>query len=170
MSHMAHILKLYSIKITLFRLQQNRRAPHLSQALTGFESPTIPPFTTMFHKWVKKLTKKAVQAVAEGTQKLKRKVSTSSQEPSLAKKLKHIPSSESEESSPPPRTISQQATIQTEEDHPRTMSQRATVQTEEEDGISPWDTINVGSNMSSDDAEASEAELGKLFILSISIC
>ena len=127
----------------------------------------------MFHKWVKKLTEKVAQAVAEGTQKLKRKVSTGSQEPSLAKKLKHISSSfpsESEESSPPPRTISQQVTIQTEEDHPRTMSQWATVQTEEEDGISPQDAINVDSDMSSDDAEASEAELGKLFILSISLC
>jgi hypothetical protein len=61
-------------------------------SLAGFKSPTISPFTTMFHKRVKKLTKKATQAVAEGTYKLKRKVSTGSQEPSKAKKLKNIPS------------------------------------------------------------------------------
>ncbi|KAG2112009.1 uncharacterized protein F5147DRAFT_651121 [Suillus discolor] len=62
----------------------------------------------MFHKRVKKLTEKAAQAVAEGTQKLKRKVSTGSQEPSLAKKSKHISlssPSKSKESSSPPCTI-----------------------------------------------------------------
>jgi hypothetical protein len=120
----------------------------------------------MFHKRVKKLTEKAAQAVEEGTRKLKRKVSTSSQEPSLAKKSKHISSpSESGESLPTPRTISRQATIHTEEDTgPRTTSQRATVQTEDEDGITRQDTIVVDSD-TSDDADASEAELSELFIL-----
>jgi len=114
------------------------------------KNPTISPFTTMFHKRVKKLTEKAAQAVAESTHKLKRKVSTGSQEPSQAKKSKHLSStSDSEESSPTPHTT----------------SRRATVQTEEEDGISPPDAIIMDSDTSSDDAEASEAELGKLFIL-----
>ncbi|KAJ8591970.1 hypothetical protein M405DRAFT_860152, partial [Rhizopogon salebrosus TDB-379] len=120
----------------------------------------------MFHKRVKKLTEKAAQAVAEGTYKLKRKVSTGSQEPSKAKKSKNIPSET-------PST-SEESTSNTPAS--RVTSRRATVQTEEEDSLSLGDAIRVvtvvDSDTSSDtsveapasDAEVSDAELSKSFI------
>lgn len=46
----------------------------------------------MFSKRVTKLTEKAAQAVTEGGHKLKRKISTSSQEPLRGKKSKNKPS------------------------------------------------------------------------------
>src|ERR1700709_1428235 len=121
----------------------------------------------MFHKRVTKLTEKAAQAVAEGTRKLKRKVSTGSQEPSKAKKSKDIPSENT-------RSTSEESTLHTPAS--RVTSRRATVQTEEEDSLSLGDAIRVvtviDSDTSSDtsveapasDAEVSDAELSKSFI------
>ncbi|KAG1898176.1 uncharacterized protein F5891DRAFT_982076 [Suillus fuscotomentosus] len=136
--------------------------------LTGFANPTITP--SMFCKRVSKLTEKAAQAIAEGGQKLKQKVSTGSQETLQAKKAKNVPltSKKAATTSRTDPSTSEDSTIQAPV--PRVSSQRATVQTEEEDNASLANAIVVeSSDTSSDmsikapesDAEASDNELGK---------
>ena len=120
----------------------------------------------MFGKRVTKLTEKAAQTVAEGSEKLKRKGSNVSKERIQSKKSKTAPSKLNEPAdtsspSPTPDVTKGQAL-------PR-LHQQACVHTEEEEQSLHGDAISIDSDTESttsqasdlkSDGESSDAELG----------
>ncbi|KAG1800647.1 uncharacterized protein BJ212DRAFT_1305229 [Suillus subaureus] len=118
----------------------------------NFEKPTISPSTTMFSKRVTKLTEKAAQALAEGGQKLKWKISASSQELSQGKKQKKKPSALKNNPSTSEESVATNPTSHTEEDN--TSSNAIIVDS----------SSNTSTEADISDAEASDDELSKSFI------
>jgi hypothetical protein len=120
----------------------------------------------MFGKRVTKLTVKAAQAVAEGSEKLKRKASNVSKEHIQSKKSKTAPSKLNE----PADTSSPSPTPDVTKGQPLPqLHQQACVRTEEEEQSLHGDAISIDSDTESatsqasdlkSDGESSDAELG----------